>query len=339
MQGTPALKENGPSQTHAAEPILLFGMPRSGTTWLGKIFDSHPDTLYRHEPDSFGRLNFISLAPPPELEPESAEILRRFVKGLAQACDTKIAATLPVFPKSYLSPMQLGWNRLAVQIAKLEARVRGEAPARLWLPRRNTRAARVVWKSIESPARLGAISAAIPKARGALIMRHPCGYIASVMRGGAQGRFTDPDSVGEDLGLLDALAATTSAREHGVTLDYLRAATPLQRLAWQWALANGKALAETAAAGRIMPLRYEDLCTEPLAVTERLFDWCELSWSEQTEAFLHASTHTHRKRYYSVYKDPARAANAWREELPESIQQEVMDTIGHTPAGKLYRDD
>ena len=338
MQGTPTLEKQAASATKAAEPILLFGMPRSGTTWLGKIFDSHPDTLYRHEPDSFGRLNFLPLAPAPELESESAETLRRFVIGLAQVRDTKIAATVPVFPKSYLSALQLGWNRLAVQIAKLEARLRGEAPVRLWLPEA-AQAARVVWKSIESPARLGAISATLPKARGVLILRHPCGYLASVMRGGVQGRFTDPDSVGEDLGLLDALVATPTAREHGITLDYLHTASPPQRLAWQWALANGKALAETAADGRIAPLRYEDLCKEPLEATRRLFDWCELSWPQQTEAFLHASTHTHRKRYYSVYKDPARTANAWREELPESMQQEVMDAIGHTRAGQLYRDD
>ena len=32
--------------------ILLLGSPRSGTTWLGKLFDSHPNTLYLHEPDS-----------------------------------------------------------------------------------------------------------------------------------------------------------------------------------------------------------------------------------------------------------------------------------------------
>src|SRR6185312_4530492 len=37
--------------------ILIFGLPRSGTTWIGKLFDSHPDTLYRHEPDSVRRLS------------------------------------------------------------------------------------------------------------------------------------------------------------------------------------------------------------------------------------------------------------------------------------------
>ena len=32
--------------------IFIFGVPRSGTTWLAKIFDSHPATLLRHEPDT-----------------------------------------------------------------------------------------------------------------------------------------------------------------------------------------------------------------------------------------------------------------------------------------------
>jgi hypothetical protein len=31
---------------------LIVGAPRSGTTRLAKIFDSRPDVLYLHEPDS-----------------------------------------------------------------------------------------------------------------------------------------------------------------------------------------------------------------------------------------------------------------------------------------------
>ena len=43
--------------------VLIFGMPRSGTTWLGKLFDSHPSTLYRHEPDSWRMLEDVPLFP------------------------------------------------------------------------------------------------------------------------------------------------------------------------------------------------------------------------------------------------------------------------------------
>jgi Sulfotransferase family len=35
----------------SSHAILILGSPRSGTSWLAKIFDSHPEVLYRHEPD------------------------------------------------------------------------------------------------------------------------------------------------------------------------------------------------------------------------------------------------------------------------------------------------
>ena len=50
--------------------VLLFGMPRSGTTWIGKIFDSYPDTVYRHETDSSGRLNAVPLLAPADIYPQ-----------------------------------------------------------------------------------------------------------------------------------------------------------------------------------------------------------------------------------------------------------------------------
>jgi len=30
--------------------ILVFGMPRSGTAWKGKLFDVHPDALSKAMP-------------------------------------------------------------------------------------------------------------------------------------------------------------------------------------------------------------------------------------------------------------------------------------------------
>ena len=30
--------------------IALFGVPRSGTSWLGQIFDSCPDVIYKYQP-------------------------------------------------------------------------------------------------------------------------------------------------------------------------------------------------------------------------------------------------------------------------------------------------
>jgi hypothetical protein len=30
--------------------LSIHGVPRSGTSWLGQVFDSHPDVAYRHQP-------------------------------------------------------------------------------------------------------------------------------------------------------------------------------------------------------------------------------------------------------------------------------------------------
>ncbi len=43
--------------------ILIVGLPRSGTTWIGKLLDSSPLTLYLHEPDSFFRIPCLPYAP------------------------------------------------------------------------------------------------------------------------------------------------------------------------------------------------------------------------------------------------------------------------------------
>lgn len=316
--------------------ILLFGMPRSGTTWLGKIFDSHPDTLYRHEPDSYGRLNFMPIAPDPAEAHAWREPLQGFARGLPELRDTKVAATLPQFPKSYLGRPAMLWNAMAIRAAKLQARLQGEARARLLTPAAGQ--ARPVWKSIESVARLGTISQLLPRARGVLIVRHPCGYVASVVRGKRQHRFTDGESVGEDLGLLGMLCQTATAERYGIDLDRLQAMQPIERLTWQWVLCNDKALEEIEPEGSVLPLPYERLCEAPLATARALFAHTDLSMHPQTEGFLEASTTRHRDRYYSVFKDPARAANAWRDELPAEIQRSIAGITAQTRAGALFEE-
>ena len=62
--------------------ILIAGMARSGTTWIGKIFDSHRRNLYRHEPDSVLRDAAIPLVAPPEEIPRLEAASRHYVQKL-----------------------------------------------------------------------------------------------------------------------------------------------------------------------------------------------------------------------------------------------------------------
>ncbi len=52
---------NDHSDTSGAQTIALHGVPRSGTTWLGEIFNSVPDVCYRYQPlFSYAFKSFLS---------------------------------------------------------------------------------------------------------------------------------------------------------------------------------------------------------------------------------------------------------------------------------------
>ena len=46
------------------EIILIAGTGRSGSTWLGKLFDSSPRVFYKHEPDNVASKPWFRGIPP-----------------------------------------------------------------------------------------------------------------------------------------------------------------------------------------------------------------------------------------------------------------------------------
>jgi len=316
--------------------ILLFGMPRSGTTWIGKIFDSHSATLYRHEPDSWGLLNGIPLLADPSQAAVYRPIVEPFVASLPTMRQTKVSASMPIFPKQYYSPLTFQLRRLSVVGSKLASRLFGECPTPDFIGARGLAQTRIVWKSIESTGRLGVIARVLDKSRGFLLLRHPCGYAASVIRGESQKRFTGSTPTSDDYDMFSLLLETPQAKKHDLTLDSLKALTPIERMAWYWALFNEKALEDIEGLPHCMTVRYEDICAHPLEMAKQMFAFAGLPWDEQTERFIGTSTTQQNDAYYSVFKDPQKAANKWRELLaPEDVDR-VMAIVERTKAGQLY---
>jgi hypothetical protein len=319
--------------------ILLFGMPRSGTTWIGKIFDSHPDTLYRHEPDSWGLLNSMPLMAPVAQAAAFAPDIRAFCARLPGMKLTKVAASTPIFPKRYYSPLRYQLFRLNVVAAKAAARLFGEQPVRNLIRAADMPRIRLVWKSIESLGRLGVIERALQPCHAIHIARHPCGYVASVLRGESQRRFTSAVSASEDMGVLTQCLDTATARQHGLTLDGFKRMHPVERLAWRWVLYNAKAMQDIEGEPGCMTLRYEDLCRDPLGMAKQLFEFTGLPWNEQTEQFVAESTARDVGRYYSVVKDPLKAASKWKDELAAADIDRIYSIVAATPPGALYPRD
>ena len=314
--------------------IILLGMPRSGTTWVGKIFDSHPLTFYCHEPDTSERLGLPLFPANGEWHAHFPEITT-FARRLNRPLPMRVVGKLPLFSKHYRSALGNPLYRAAIWLSKLTER----AGVKVTLPGVPSDANAIrVWKSIESLGRAGLIANALPDAQVVLLIRHPCAYIASVLRGEQAHKFTGNDAQSEDYGVLELLLQTELAHSRQLTRSQLEAASAEERLAWRWLLVNEKAVAETRHLANCQVLVYESLCAAPDDVGRQLLESCGLPWDPQCAAFLGNSTSQADDSYYAVFKDPLKAANRWRDELDAEVVARVRAVVAGTEVGRLYFD-
>ena len=218
--------------------ILVLGAPRSGTTWMAKILDSHPRVLYRHEPDTVLKSTRI-----PKIVHQSEvhaylERARHYLYQLAGVRTLKSAGSLPVFRKSF---------RSRAANAVLRAYVYGVRIAdKAGFPTQQVRIPDLVdpgyggpiclvIKSVGSLGRAGLFARALPQSRIILVMRDPFGQIASMIRGYHMSKFERALNTGH-------LLATEQARRYGLTPGRFQALRPVEQLAWHWAILNEKAI-------------------------------------------------------------------------------------------------
>lgn len=324
-----------------AAPLFIAGMPRSGTTWLAKTFDSHPLTFYLHEPDQAVTTNRI----PPYCDqchltdniPAATDYLAR-VLAVRTA---KAAGSLPAFDKDYRSAVAgLVRNGLIGAIKAGERILSSRWPHDIGIPDLADRSGgtiQPVVKSVRALGHLALLLAAAPGSRAIVIIRSAPGHVASVMRKLAD----DPTRPTEDVGIYQDLAATEQARRYGLTTESLLAMPPVARLTWRWVVCNEKAIDDAAAFGLpIRVVRYEDLCLDTDQVARELFAFAGLPWMGATARFVAASTAASGQgRYYGVFHNPRRSAFKWREEMASADIATVLSIAKDTRAGALFADD
>lgn len=320
--------------------ILLFGMPRSGTTWIGKIFDSHPQVLYRHEPDSWVKLAELPLYEEAGRHDEYANYLSGYADKLEDIHLPQVTTKLPLFPKQFSGPIRACGYRASVLMSNVVSRIRPS----MVLPTlssvsRSRSDFKVAWKSIESLGRLGVIKRCLPESKSVHIIRHPCGYIASVLKGEEGKQFVSSSRTSEDYDLFEKLLATDNGGRYDLSLENLKAMQPEERLAWRWLLVNEKAMKELEGVNNNLVLRYEDLCENPLQKSQELFSFAGLVWNDQTEKFVSSSVHNSKEGYYSVFKNPKEAAYKWRNYLSEEQQALIKGVVNNSKSlASLYAD-
>lgn len=319
-----------------SELILLFGMPRSGTTWLGKIFDSHPDTYYLHEPDSKVKLDPLPLVTDKELAKTYYNTVNKYINSLLDMRSAKVLSKLPVFRKSYYNRFQFDIRYFNIMLAKAATKTLSEFPIYQLKNLRNVRQLRPVWKSIESSGRIGVIATMFPESNCIYLIRHPCGYVASIKKGEGKGKFESNTKSSEDYGVYQELMKTPLAKQKNLNYDRIKSMQPIERLALRWLLFNENVLMDIEECRNIFIVRYEDVCEKPVDCVKSIFEKVGLSWSDQTKNFIEHSTSEDNASYYAVIKNPKLAAEKWKTELSNREVSQIQDVVKGTRSAKLF---
>lgn len=316
--------------------IFIFGAPRSGTSWLAKIFDSHPQVLYRHEPDIVLRDTSIPFLCDEDQIEAHLDQARAYIERLLRVRQLKAAGSLPVFPKAYLMAPASWLRQGCIYAVRALEKAAGPGgwPSRIAIPDFVDFAAdpsvRMVLKSVGSLGRAKLFATACPTARTIVILRHPCGHVASMLQGARLNKM-------ERNVALSGLAETAPGRRRGLTEAKLAAMSPVEQLTWRWTIVNEMALEGLAGADNAKVLRYEDLCERPDEVSRELFAFADLSWHPQSAAFLGQSTvSSGRERYFSVRRDPLVAANKWRQDLDPEHVRTILEIVQDSAPGRLF---
>ncbi len=318
--------------------ILIFGAPRSGTSWLGKIFDSHPNTLYRAEPDKELRNTEIPFLCSEQDIPNYREATARYTDDLLSVHNSNALGSPPFMRKAYHTDVQFAVRMTTIYAVKSLGRVKGLSGAfgNLNVPdfadyNKNAEIEPVI-KSVGSMGRVGLYLAALPEAKIIVIVRHPCGHIASVVSG--QKSRNLPRNIA-----LNGIGETKPAKDRGMDQETLDGLPLIEQLAWRWMVLNELAMQQAEGNENAMVLKYEDLCAEPEAVSRRILEFSGLPWARQTEDFVNESTASRNRDgsgYFSVNRDPLISAMKWQQQLEEEEISRIRDVVIDSQPGSLF---
>jgi Sulfotransferase family len=244
-------------------PILVTGLPRTGTSWIGKMLQASREVVYVNEP--------LNPQHPPGRSPGvlNAEVSHRFQYICADNDEPWAAAFADTLRLRYRLTAELRCNHGPYDLARLVKYGTAFTAGRFQRRRALIDDPFAVLSSAWFAERLGC--------RVVAIVRHPVAFIASRQRLGYQ---TDLyELLGQPLLLRDLPGRyTDEIRALADSPDNIAKAALLWRMTYA-------ALAEVA--GRLPHAvalrRYEDLATDPVPRFRELYELCGLTWTDKVE--------------------------------------------------------
>lgn len=282
--------------------VLVVGLARSGTSWLGKILDSDPAVVYRYEPDNLKKFDLFkdvsSEIQNNGCSQKAASLLNEAYKNTALLKDKVITGHSVPIDKSFRDVNLASISKLLPFLSNenvLKTMFRG-------------RGVRFVAKTVEFDWGLEWISNALGNPKIVFIIRHPCANVNSY-------------TSGKEYGMGSKDAASWAA-------VWLK-------------LHENMGLPDAVPIPNFKLVVYEELCADPLGKTQEIFDFLNWDLTDSTKNFLKESTTKTKsnKGYWSVYKDPLEVANKWKTNLTQEEKDAVYRVLGDSKLMKYWKDE
>src|SRR6516164_2369781 len=123
----------------------------------------------------------------PPYEPQVLRAAYAYLLALAKVHTVKVVGAIPIFHKSYLTKSTFELHRALVWSFKLgeQLPIIGARLKKVPIPdfQKLYEQTSLVTKSIDALGRIGLFMAASPDLKAILVVRHPCGHVASILRG------------------------------------------------------------------------------------------------------------------------------------------------------------
>lgn len=315
--------------------LMILGSGRSGTTWAAKLFDSHPDVLYRHEPDSVLKHHAVPFQPKLADNPQHSAEAKRYVEKLITVRTPKTTMRPPHFHKSFRTGHNHTAQRMFGYCAAAFERI-GMPPALTpSIPDfydRDRQPRHVVMKSVSSLNRMALFAEAMPGIRMLHIIRHPAGVIASRLRGMSRGKL-------KVASYLKSAFALTEPGDYPYSFDDFANRPIADQLAFSWMVFNDSAAQFMNNNPSYRAVTYEDLCTHLDSILRSLFEFADIAWHPQTEQFLAdlSRTDTDNDRTFDVMRPPTSAINKWRSTLSSDQIGAIQEITKHARSEPVRR--
>lgn len=315
------------NKTKKITTYFILGYPRSGTTWFANLFNTHPDVAYRHEMVGRCYLEF----------PETLFKKLKYNYSLTESDYQKAIKIIlspnvdsdraPFFKKNH---MTLNYPQFHYFFWLASKTVPFFRPLYKHMFYPNSPDLILVIKETRSMLNMDSIIEGIRSDKNIILFRHPCGAIASILRGIKTGKMQSSTKADRNKWFNE-----NKNNEHINTLDLkvsqILSIPEYEYLALRWRLQNEDYMALSHKNNNIY-INYEDFMIDQEEKVKALFSKLPLNYDSGVKNFILSSSGINRSKpllkdsssnFYSVYRNDGVNPDKWK----QSLQKEQITAI------------